>query len=436
MNASVGYLFDVDQPLAPPTMDRVVTRRRLAARWRWLLALLAATVVAGIVALILPPSGAVVVDAAAVDTGLVVRAPFKDTLPLRAEVAPLHSVVLSAVTGGTVATLVASDGTLVAKGAPLAQLDNPTLQLEVTAREVEIASRLTDLSAQELALRRTAAEVEGTAATAANESLKAEHDLAQHQYLFDRGIIAPTALAPYQRDAAFRRDRLAALHASDRGEHAAAATQSARLGEARAMLLADLTAVRGELTALTVRSPVAGRLTGFVLQPGQAIKAGDPLGQIDSEGASKLIGEVDEFYLSRLAVGQQAVATIDGRDVRLTVDRVRPQVVGGRFKVELVFGGPTPADLRRGQTVDARVTLGDAKLAVVAPNGPWLDAGGTTAFVIDGNRATRRVVTTGRRTPEQVEITGGLHPGERIVTSGLAAYRTATSLLLREGNHE
>ncbi len=177
-------------------------------------------------------------------------------------------------------------------------------------------------------------------------------------------------------------------------------------------------------------------MTGFVIQPGQPIKAGDPLGQIDSEGADKLIGEIDEFYLSRLAVGQLATATIEGREVRLTVDRVLPQVVNGRFKVELVFAGATPAGLRRGQTVDARITLGDAKLAIVAPNGPWLDAGGTTAFVVSGSRAVRRPVTTGRRTPEQVEITGGLHPGERIVTSGIAAYRTATSLILREGNHE
>ncbi len=239
-------------------MDRIVTRRRLTPRWRWLLALLVAIVVAAVVALVVPPSGAVVVDAAAIDSGAVVRAPFQDTLPLRAEVAPLHSVVLSAVAGGTVAALIAADGTLVTKGAPLARLDNPALQLEVAGREVEIASRLTDLSAQELALRRTQADVEGTAATAGNELLKAEHDLAQHQFLFDHGIIAPTALAPYQRDAAFRRDRLTALRDSDRGERAAAATQTSRLAEARTMLSADLQAVRGELTALTVRRPSVG----------------------------------------------------------------------------------------------------------------------------------------------------------------------------------
>ncbi len=417
-------------------MDRIVTRRRLAPHWRWLLALLVVIVVIAAVAVVVPPRGAVVVDAAAIDTGVVVRAPFRDALPLRAEVAPLHSVVLSAVAGGTVAALIATDGTLVAKGAPLARLDNPTLQLEVASREVEIASRLTDLSAQELALRRTQAEVEGTAATAGNELLKAEHELAQHQFLFDHGIIAPTALAPYQHDAAFRRDRLAALHASDRGERAAAATQTSRIAEARAMLSANLQAVRGELTALTLRAPVGGRLTGFVVQPGQPVKAGDALGQLDSEGADKLIGEVDEFYLSRLAVGQAASAMIDGYEVRLTVDRVLPQVVNGRFKVELVFAGATPAGLRRGQTVDARITLGDAKLAVVVPNGPWLDAGGTTAFVVSGSRAVRRAVTTGRRTPEQVEIIAGLHPGERVVTSGIAAYRAATSLILREGTHE
>ena len=419
-------------------MDRPVIRRRIGTRARWALAVVVMATAAGAIFLVLPASGAVLVDAKAIDTGPVVRTAFQDYLPLRAEIAPLHSVVISAVSGGTVNTLEQADGAIVAKGTPLARLDNPALRLEVAAREVEIASRLTDLSAQELALRRAQAELDGTVAAAANELLRSEHDLAQHQFLFDKGIIAPTALTPYQRDEAFRRDRVASLTATNHDERAAAAAQLARLSETRTMLAGNLGAVRDELQALVVRAPAGGRLTGFVPQPGQAVKAGDALGQVDSEGAYKLVGEVDEFYLSRLSVGQRATAATSGHDVRLVVDRVLPQVVGGRFKVELAFTDPSPAGLRRGEAIDARVTLGNSKAAIVASNGPWLDAGGTTAFVIDrsGARAVRRAITIGRRTPEQVEIIGGLHPGERIVTSGIAAYRTATSLIIREGTNE
>ena len=99
--------------------------------------------------------------------------------------------------------------------------------------------------------------------------------------------------------------------------------------------------MRASLGALTLRAPVAGRLTGFTLQPGQTLKPGDPVGQIDDETASKLTADLDEFYLGRVEPGQHATAdTPDGllssqtrqardqaqRD-RLTVEAVRRQVV-------------------------------------------------------------------------------------------------------------
>ncbi len=433
-----SYSGSVDQSLTPPrpSMDRPVARRRFDRRRRWPVAAVAVAAIGIAAALVIPDGNSLIVDATAVDTGLVARAPFQDYLPLRSEIAPLHSIVLSAVVGGTVGTVDIIDGSVVAKGTALAHLDNPTLRLEVATREVEIASRLTDLSAQELTLRRTSADGETAVAAAANEQLRADHDLTQHQTLFDKGIIAPTALANYQRDATFRRDRLAALRASGAGERSAATRQAGQLASTRTLLLSDLAAVRSELDALVVRAPSPGRLTGFAIQPGQAVKAGDPLGQIDAPGSFKLVGEVDEFYLGRVAPGQAVVAVVDGRTVDLLVDRVLPQVVAGRFKVELLFVGSPPMSLRRGQAVDARITLGQPKIALVAPNGPWLDAGGTTAFVVaaDGRHADRRSIAVARRTPEQVEITAGLRPGERIITSGIAAYRTRDRLTLREGS--
>ena len=70
--------------------------------------------------------------------------------------------------------------------------------------------------------------------------------------------------------------------------------------------------------------------------------------------------------------------------------------------------------------------------ALVVPAGGWLDAGGTTAFVVtrDG-RAERRAIATGRRNPDQVEVTSGLSPGERIVTSPIATYSRAQALVIK-----
>jgi HlyD family secretion protein len=117
----------------------------------------------------------------------------------------------------------------------------------------------------------------------------------------------------------------------------------------------------------------------------------------------------------------------------VVVSRVLPQVTNGRFRAELTFASAPPNGLRRGEAVDIRITLGDTKPALVAPNGGWLEAGsGSYAFVLDagGHRADRRAIVIGRRNPEQVEITAGLRAGERIVTSSYAGFDKSTHLIL------
>ena len=91
-----------------------------------------------------------------------------------------------------------------------------------------------------------------------------------------------------------------------------------------------------------------------------------------------------------------------------------------------------PVALNRGQTLDVRLILGADRPAIVAPSGGWLDAGGTMAFVLDGDsKAVRRAIVTGRRNPDQVEVSSGLAPGDRIVTTALTSYAPFQTLLLK-----
>jgi HlyD family secretion protein len=206
--------------------------------------------------------------------------------------------------------------------------------------------------------------------------------------------------------------------------------QARRLAETRARLSSNLAAVRDGLDALTLRAPATGRLTNFTIQPGQALKAGDPAGQVDSEGSWKLVADVDQYFLGRVAVGQSATA--DDK-VRLRVAKVLPAVTDGRFRVELGFVDAVPG-LSRGQAMDARIVLGAARPAVTAPVGGWLDSdAGAFAYVLDasGARAVRRPVRIGRRNAQAVEILSGLKPGERIVASDTSGFNKAAIINLK-----
>lgn len=425
---------DATFPASGAAMDRRIERPH-AKRRRALVRVgigVVAVAVALAVWLLMPGSDALAVDAAAIRTGTVTRQPFRDYVPLRAEVAPLRTVIVSAIVGGQVADLAASDGVTVAAGTPLARLANPSLELDVASRSADIAGQLSAISGQRLSVQRTRQDGARDVAEARNALSKAETTFRQRQTLFEKGFVTRAAIDPLREDVAYQRARVSAL---DRGAVQAGATladQSAGIAITARQLRESLAMVRASLSALVLRAPVAGRLTAFALQPGQMLKAGDAVGQIDSEGAWKLTADVDQFYLGRVRTGLRGTADLDGRTFALHVLKVLPQVAEGRFRVELGFQGPTPTGLNRGQTLDVRLVLGADRPAVVAPAGGWLDAGGTTAFVLGGeNRAVRRAVVTGRRNPDQVEVTSGLAPGDRIVTTALGAYAPYQTLLIR-----
>ena len=412
-------------------MDRRLETKRWNKRTLWIAGAAAAVVAVIVAMLLIPPPGALVVKAADLETDVARRAPFQDYVPVRAEAAPLKTVYVGAISGGQVDQVIAVDGAKVAAGAPLATLSNPQLKLDVTSREAEIAGRLGDVSAEQLSLERNRIDRDREIAETSYNLLKARRDLDIRQQLHAKGFVSDAGVKTFADETAYYENRLKALKRGQAEEDAIAAAQAAQIRQTGARLRNNLGVVEQSLQALVIRAPVAGRLTNFTLEPGQNLKAGDQVGQVDSEGAYKLNADVDEFYLGRVAPGQVATAEIDGRQYRLAVARVLPQVTNGRFRAELTFQGAPPPSLRRGQTVDVRMTLGDTRPALVLPNGAWLAAsGGAYLFVIDGRRANRRAITVGRRNPEQVEVTSGLRPGERVVTSSYAGFEKYNHLLL------
>jgi HlyD family secretion protein len=412
-------------------MDRRIERPRTDRRWRLI------AVAAGVLALVLigwrflPSSGSADVATADIETGTVEHTRFEDYLPVRATVAPKVTTFVGAVSGGQVEKLLVQDGAAVTANQPLATLLNPSLKLDVLTREAEIASQLGTLSGDDLTLEKSRLDRASQTSSANYDLIKARRDLSIRQQLHDQGFVSDEGVKSYQEEADYQQKRLGQLRSGETREDRTADLQASRLAETRARLSGNLDAVRAGLDALIVRAPVTGRLTNFIIQPGQMLKAGDQVGQVDSEGSWKLVADVDEYYLGRVSVGQRASGD---NSLSLVVTKVLPAVTNGRFRIELGFNSAPPAGLNRGQTTDVRVVLGTARSAIVAPVGGWLDSGGGTSVYVldaDGRHARRRAIRVGARNPEQAEILSGLQPGDRIVTSNTAAYAKNPTLNIR-----
>jgi HlyD family secretion protein len=401
-------------------MDRVVERRRIDKR------ILIAAGAVGVLLLVLlfwlfaPRSDSQSVNAERLSIATVEQGIFDDFLPLRARVTPLVTVYLDAVEGGRVEQLLVEDGEQVVKGQLLAVLSNADLLLSTLARQTEVEQQINNMRSQELALQQTRSANMRDLNQAETDLAKARRQYELYRPLAEKGFVSAKAFNDARDDMTYQTKRLQILRRSIGEDERLQASQLQQLRASAASLNSSLGIARGSLNQLNLRAPVTGQLSGFSIQLGQSLQQGERLGQIDSDGRNKLVADVDEFYLGRVEVGQRATADVDGKTYRLRVAKVYPQVRNGQFQVDLVFDGPEPAEMQRGQTVQAKLTLGDSSRAVLIPNGAFFnDTGGNWVFVVDsgGKSATRRPVQLGRRNNDYIEVLGGLKPGERVITS-------------------
>lgn len=430
---SVVKIKHGDSPQSGGGMDRVVESRKLSNPVKIGLAGAGLLILLALFYYFAPSANSQTVPVSRLTISTVSQGRFDDFLPLRARVEPLVTVFLDAVEGGRVEQVVVEDGAMVAQGQLLAVLSNSDLQLNVLARQTEVTQQLNSMRSQELALAQS---------RLANERGRIEADLAtqtaRRQYevqrpLAQRGFVSGRTFADSRDTYEAHRQRSEVMRRQQATEERLQSSQLGQLRASSAALNQSLELARTSLDALNLRAPVAGQLTSFSIQVGQSLNRGERLGQIDSAGRNKLRAQVDEFYLGRVAQGQIANAEVGGRQHRMRVSKIYPQVRNGAFEIDLQFVGREPADLQRGQTVQIRLTLGAPAPARLIPNGSFYnETGGNWVFVVapDGRSAVKRQVRLGRRNSDSIEVLDGLDPGERVITSPYTGFAERDRLSL------
>ena len=403
-------------------MDRPITPRRITGPRA--AAILAGLGVVGLAVLagdkVLDGQRSYFIEAGRVTVSEVQHGIFSDDIPVRGQITPLTTVYLDAIEGGQVIDVFVEEGAFVEAGDPLVALNNTDLQLEVIGREAQVTEQLNNL-------RNTSLALEQNRLAHKRDLIEIDYQAARVTRLLDRRRPLLATAAVSRQDIEELEDELAYYRAL-RGATIEAQAQDERfrsaqvdqLEESIESLRVNLAIARENLANLVVRAPIAGQLTALDAHVGESKARGQRLGQIDQVDRYKVTAWIDEFYITRVVPGQGGTFGLDGRAFDLTVTKAYPEVVNGQFKVDLAFGNPAPARLRRGQTVQVRLALDAPTNSLVVDNGAFLqDTGGTWVFVIDpvSSEAVRRPVRLGRRTTRQIEVLDGLTAGDRIITS-------------------
>lgn len=420
-----------DRPVTGSGMDEVVETRKLSTRIKVAIGGAVVLITAALFWWFAPSGSSQTVGADHVTISTVTKGTFDDFIPLRARVTPLLTVYIDAVEGGRVEKMLVEDGATVAQGQPIAVLSNAELQLSTLARQTEVEQQINNMRSQELALAQTRLSNERAVLAAETVNEKTRRQYERERPLAEKGFVSARQFADTQADYELSQRNLAALKRSQATDARLQTSQLSQQQAAAQSMQSGLSIARANLDALQLRAPVAGQLSGFSVQVGQSLQRGERVGQIDSPGRNKLIAGVDEFYLGRVQLQQRASLDFGGKRYEAKVTKIYPQVQNGQFQVDLQFVGAEPANIQRGQTMQARLTLGDPTPALLVPNGAFYnETGGNWIFVVtpDGGSAVKRQVRLGRRNAEFIEVLEGLEAGEKVLTSPYTGYTDKTRL--------
>ena len=402
------------------TMDRRIEKKRFTPR---------RIVLGGLAMLILAFAGyelsaidssSLNVEAGKLTTAPVTYGPFLEYIVEQGAVMPLTTIYLDAVEGGRVEEVYVEQGTHVEEGTPILRLSNANLQLSVMQREAELfreANRLREtrvtMGQRRLSMRA--------------ELVETEYQLRQAQREYERqdALLAADLVSRQEYDEA--KDNLEYLTRRRdvtvetlRQDSLFQMIQIQQLEESIDRLRLNLEVIKQNEENLTIRAPITGLLSSLIAEVGESKPGGERLGQIDVEGAFKVRVAIDEHYIARIRSSQAGSFDFAGGTYDLVMSRVYPEVLEGQFEADMVFPEGMPEGLRRGQTLQVRIALGELAGALQVPRGGFYQkTGGRWIYVLDptGEFAVRRQIRLGRQNSQFFEVLEGLEEGEQVITS-------------------
>ncbi len=417
-------------------MDRVIERDgRLS--WKVGIAVVLILLVGFMVWLVLGqrPGRSLVVDHKRIVISSVSEGVFEDFIPIRGRVTPKKTVYLDAVEGGRVERRPVEDGAMLRAGDLIVTLSNIALQLDVSRNEAMVTEQLNDMRTLELQLEQNRLQHKSNLVELDYQIKRLSRQVERLADLESAGVVIRSQLEDARDELEYYQNRRIVTLESQASDARLQETQLVFLRTTSARLQQNLGFARQNLDALNVRAPVSGKLSGFDVEVGQSIQRGGRLGQIDDPASFKLRASIDEYYLDRVEIGQSASIDHSDEHYQLRVAKIYPQVNNGQFEVDLLFEKSEPEGIRRGQSIQARLTLGDAGTALLIPTGAFYqDTGGNWMFVLsaDETEAVKRSVRLGRRNSRYIEVLDGLEPGESVVTSPYSSFRDMDLLKLTD----
>ena len=358
---------------------------------------------------------------------------FEDFILFEAKVTPLNSMLVNVIEGGSVQEIYVENGAMVTQGQPLVRLYNPNTELTYMQQETSIIEQINNLNKAKLDLRNQELNLAKDLIAIEHDYLDAENLYNLNKKLFEQEILAKNEWKVTQENYRFQKERMQIIKQSVTKEKQANQIQIGQLNQSIGIMNQSLSILRKNKNNFLITAPLSGRLSSFEPILGKTFTQGNSIGTIDVMQGYKLVADVDEFYLNRIAEGQKGSVDFNNKRVEVQITKVIPEVKNGRFMVELNFINQNNLDLKQGISFGVRINLSEkVKTIVLTKGGFYQDTSGKWIFVVNGNKAEKRTIKLGRENPLYYEVLEGLKPNDRVITSSYQDYKDVEILNIEE----
>jgi HlyD family secretion protein len=360
--------------------------------------------------------------------------PFQEFIPITGTVQPIQTFFLDVSEGGRVVEKFIEEGAFVKVGDPIIRMDNAQLSLDVIYNQANVFSQINNLRATRLSMEQNRLNLQSQILDIEYDLLDKKRMFDNNKILFEKNLISKIEFDRSKENYDYTLEKRNLTLETYKQDSLFRSQQIDQLEQSVETLQSNLSVTKTQLENLTVRAPIKGQLTALTAEIGQSIARGQNLGRIDVIDSNKVRASIDEHYIARVAPGQTGEFTFAGKDYKLVIKTVFPQVTNGRFEVDMHFTGEIPNGVRRGQTLHIRLELGEVGEAITVDRGGFYQAtGGQWIFVLDrsGDYAIRREIKLGRQNTNAFEVIEGLKAGEKVITSSYDTFGDVEKLVLK-----
>lgn len=417
-------------------MDRVIKKKRWSRK-----RILTIAGIAGVVGLIAVSyymtsgKSRLNVDTERISVNEIKKGSFQEFIPVNGVVLPVATIYLDAIEGGRVEEKYVEDGAIMKKGQPILRLANTDLELSLSNQETQVFNVLTQMQDTRNNADQNTIRQLNQMAEVDNAAVEAERVFLLNKKLFEQNAIGSQEFRSSENNYNYQLRRKKLTKETLDKDLSSGKQQISQAAQSYSRMQNALALMRKKVGDLIVRAPVDGQLTSLDAEIGQSKNKGERLGQLDVLSGFKIRVDIDEHYISRIFTGLVGEFTLAGKNYKTRIKKVYTQVTNGRFQVDMDFADNVPPGIRRGQTLQIRLSLSDETEALLVPRGGFFQqTGGNWIFKLkdDGKTAYRVDIQLGRQNPDYYEVLSGLKPGDKVITSSYENYGNMQELVLKK----